>query len=308
MLQCYKLTADYTKGEGKMQNKNIIIVLIVCIAAVLLAVIVGMFTFIMYTRSSESVAQVSETPITMTASPTEAVSTPAPPSTLYVTNVNNSIYLRQTPDDNGTILTTIPLGSAVEMINNENNGFTRIKYNNIEGYSKTEYLTADPTAANQVPANQAPSNPQYPSSSLTAIVDTMYVTNVKNSIYLREGGSDNAGIITTIPLGASVGYIADLGNGFYKVSYNGQMGYSKAQYLTTRSPYSSYYDGNTYMRVTGVKNSIYLRRTPSAQSDNICEIPVGARVVYISRYNDSFYKISYGGSVGYATAQYLTFE
>lgn len=284
-----------------MKNKtNILIVLIICVSALLVALIVGVVTFILYTNSYQNKKVESTAAPVTTAIASAPVQTAAP--ILYVTNVNNSISLRQFPDENGAILTTIPLGAAVEMINIENNGFTHIKYNNIEGYSKTMYLTSD---ANGV--YQQPSIPdvQTPSSSLTRVIDTMYVTNVENAIYLRTGASENADIITTIPLDAAVGFITDIGNGFYKISYNGQMGYSKAKYLTYRSPVS--YD-TRYMRVTGVKHSIYLRKTPSENSVNICEIPVGTRVIFIERYNDYYYRIRYNGMVGYATSAYLTFE
>lgn len=285
------------------KNNNILLVLIISIAAFLVAIIIGMITFIVYTNSYQNkTAESTATPIASAAA-TE-VPTQSPPSILYVTNVQNSIYLRQTPDENGTILTTIPLGAAVDLIKNEHNGFTHIRYNGTEGYSKTEYLTADPNASYQRPV---PQNNQYPVSSLTAVIDTMYVANVQDSIYLRTAASENASIITTIPLGAAVGFITDMGNGFYKISYNGQMGYSKAMYL--RYGTSSYRSPNSsYMRVTGVKYSIYLRETPSQNSVNICEIPVGSRVEYLGSYNNTYYKIRYNGITGYATAAYLTFE
>ena len=61
------------------------------------------------------------------------------------------------------------------------------------------------------------------------------------------------------------------------------------------------------MRVSGVENSIYLRKAPSDAIDGnvICEIPVGSAVEYISNANGKYYKIRWNGQVGYATAAYL---
>lgn len=40
--------------------------------------------------------------------------------------------------------------------------------------------------------------------------------------------------ICTIPWGEPVGYIEDVTNGFYKIKYKGQIGYAKAEYLTSQ--------------------------------------------------------------------------
>ncbi|MBQ3021779.1 MAG: SH3 domain-containing protein [Clostridia bacterium] len=61
---------------------------------------------------------------------------------------------------------------------------------------------------------------------------TMYVANVKNSVYLRSEPIENeSNIITTIPVGSTVRYLGNGGNGFYKISYGGYTGYSKSAYL-----------------------------------------------------------------------------
>lgn len=64
------------------------------------------------------------------------------------------------------------------------------------------------------------------------------------------------------------------------------------------------------MTVVNVKHSIYLRSTPSEASDSniITEIPLGATVTYLGTPNSTFYKISYGGTVGYSKQIYLAFN
>lgn len=68
--------------------------------------------------------------------------------------------------------------------------------------------------------------------------------------------------------------------------------------------------GPITMTVTNVKYAIYLRSTPSEASDAniIMEIPVGSKVTYLDTPNNTFYKISYGGTVGYSKQIYLTFD
>lgn len=62
--------------------------------------------------------------------------------------------------------------------------------------------------------------------------DTYYVVNCKTSIYLREAPSTDANVLHEIPLGSAVSYVEDAKNGFAKIIYNGQTGYSLQVYLS----------------------------------------------------------------------------
>ena len=85
------------------------------------------------------------------------------------------------------------------------------------------------------------------------------VFNVQNSIYLRKYAEENSENICTIPWGEPVGYIEDVTNGFYKIKYKGQIGYAKAEYLTSTDPHV-YTGGNPIYHISGVQNSVYLRK------------------------------------------------
>ena len=114
---------------------------------------------------------------------------------------------------------------------------------------------------------------------------------------------ENSENICTIPWGEPVGYIEDVTNGFYKIKYKGQIGYAKAEYLTSTDPHV-YTGGNPIYHISGVQNSVYLRKTPSEPAEYICEIPVGAAVEYLGSYN-GYDKVYYNGMVGYVTSAYV---
>lgn len=61
--------------------------------------------------------------------------------------------------------------------------------------------------------------------------NTMTVVNCDEWISLRVSPSTEAERIVTIPLGERVEFISTASNGFYKVSYNGHIGYALASYL-----------------------------------------------------------------------------
>ena len=75
--------------------------------------------------------------------------------------------------------------------------------------------------------------------------------------------------------------------------------YVPAPAQTTTYGYETYY-------VVNCKQSITLRTSPSTEAGEICQIPLGAAVSYISAASNGFYYISYNGNTGYALASYLS--
>lgn len=133
---------------------------------------------------------------------------------------------------------------------------------------------------------------------------TYYVVNCDEYITLRNSPSTSAGEITKIPLGKAVGYIENAGNGFYKINYNGAVGYALASYLSPKKQSS----GTRTARVVNAESFITLRNSPSTSADEIIKIPAGASVTYLGNASDDFYKISYNGLVGYGLKSYLSVE
>ena len=188
-----------------------------------------------------------------------------------------------------------------------------------EPTEKPKEITATPTpeAVQEKPVSTPePEVKEQPVQQKTPQYVTYYVVNCKQSITLRPGPDVSSGEICQIPLGAAVSYIESAENGFYKINYNGKTGYSLASYLSTSKPSAgaSYvavpaqtttYGYETYY-VVNCKQSITLRTSPSTEAGEICQIPLGSAVSYISAASNGFYYISYNGNTGYALASYLS--
>lgn len=281
------------------KNNNLLIILIAVLSVLVVAALVSCILFAtgifsLSDQNTESAtAVITNSPTTAaTALPTsnEVVQT-----TMYVANVKNSIYFRSAPtEDSGNIICEIPLASPVGFIENTDAIFAKVRYNEQSGWVKREYLSSvQPTAEPVVIDN--------------TIKYTLYVANVKNSIYLRSTPAEISGnILGEIPLGNAVGYISEADGPFVKVNYNGTIGYCKSEYLSHTAP-STYSSGGSTMHVVNVKHSIYLRSAPVEESGNIiCEIPVGSAVTFLENANGTFYKISWNGQVGYSKSEYLS--
>lgn len=237
-----------------------------------------------------------------TATPTPVTSQQTTPQNqyviYYVVNCKQSITLRPQPDVNSGEITQIPLGSAVSYVEAAENGFYKVIYNGSTGYALASYLSAT-----------KPSETATSGQINTADYETYYVVNCKQSITLRPQPDVNSGEITQIPLGAAVSYVKAAENGFYQVIYNENTGYALASYLSATKPtvstsnntvsYETYY-------VVNCKQSITLRPQPDVNSGEICQIPLGAAVSFISTASNGFYYISYNGNTGYSLASYLS--
>ena len=247
-------------------------------------------------------------------------------SGMVYTSPEASTNIYEEPDSGSRVLMQLAKDASVTFVSLAKDGFYRVNANGNIGYIQSDRLvdknlatqapasTASPTAAPQTVIVQQDNRQAPPptvqhatGSSDVSVKSTMYIVNVNDSVYLRKYAEENTDHFCTIPLGSAVGYIEDVGNGFYKVKYEGTIGYVKSQYLSYYSPHyrSSGSTSSSVMYVSGVKNSIYLRKTPTDPAEYICEIPVGAAVNYLSDAGNGYYKISYNGYVGYATAQYL---
>ncbi len=167
--------------------------------------------------------------------------------------------------------------------------------------------TVMPTAT-PVPIITATPMPQVPAANNTDFYTTMYVVNCNESITLRTSPRTSASEICQIPLGAAVSYVETAGNGFYKIIYNGKTGYSLASYLDTyyhESARNAATYVNDYLTVINCNESITLRTSPSTSASEICQIPLGATVIFMDFADNGFYKVSYNNNVGYALASYL---
>ena len=135
-------------------------------------------------------------------------------TTLYVVNCNESISLRESPSTSAPSLMQIPLGAAVSYISTASDGFYYISYLGTNGYALASYLSPDDT-----------------SGTSTHAQNIYKVVNCNEWITLRTSPSTSASEIVKIPLGATVRFLDSAPDGFYKVEYDGHVGYALASYL-----------------------------------------------------------------------------
>ncbi len=248
--------------------------------------------------------------------------TPAPtqdPNTnlAQVTTLSGSLNLRKSASSGATILTTIPKGEKVTVLE-KGSTWCKVIYLGKTGYVMTQYLTfleptptpsptptptptPDPSVSTEPPAQSTTPPPTATPAPSTAIVNTQ-----SGSLNLRatQGGS----IIGRIPMAATVS-VQEKGDTWSKVTYGGQTGYVMTVYLKFPS------DGTptpvpgtiTVAYVNTTSGSLNLRSEGKPGAQILSRIPQYAEVNLLEK-GVTWSKVSYGGQTGYVMTSYLGFR
>lgn len=243
-------------------------------------------------------------------------------TTNYIVNCKESVSMHVEPDVTSEDPWQVPLGAEVSLVENTGNGFCKIIYGGNTGYVFSAYLSKEKPAAAQPEVEPAPIQPAPAQTAPIQFAPvqsadaqpisyvTYYVVNCNESITLRPAPNVNSGEICQIPLGSAVSFVETAANGFYKIIYNGNTGYSLASYLSTekadsapvKNTVSSSYD--TYY-VSYCSQSITLRSAPDVYASEICQISLGSAVGVVQAADNGFYYVQYNGNFGYALASFL---
>lgn len=155
------------------------------------------------------------------ASPTPPAGTGPTGSATATTDVN----LRSGPDVTAPVLFLVPGGSTVTVIGSISNGYSAASYQGIAGWVATEYLTEVVAPAPEPNPPTAPGPVKTPEAG----TGTAYTTTELN---LRDGPSANQPVLAVMPAGAAVSLTGVTEAGFYRVIYNGQVGWAAVDYLS----------------------------------------------------------------------------
>ncbi|TCI28963.1 hypothetical protein EVJ33_11215 [Exiguobacterium sp. SL-10] len=203
--------------------------------------------------------------------------------------MNTSILnVRSSTSTASQIVGKLTKGSVVTVYSTSNN-WAQIDFNGQKRYVSASYLSLK-SASNQETAQ--------PSKEYIA----------QENVNVRVSRTTSSSVITTIPKGSTVTYLASYGatGSWLKVSYNGKTGYVAARYFTIKDS-STVVQQSTSVNYAA-KATVNLRSGTSTTASIIGSVPKGSIVSYISSHgaSGSWMKIKYNGKTGYVAAAYFT--
>lgn len=185
----------------------------------------------------------------------------------------SAISLRTTADWSSNILINIPEGEKVSIDENSltQDGFYKVTYGGKTGWMKLSYF------------------------SKTPVLQTYYSASQVN---LRKSASWNSSIVGTVPTNAKVTInTSTKTDNFYKVNYNGMIGWMKLNYFATKPTLEDVY----------AKSSINLRSAASWDSAIAYSIKEGDKAsLNNTTGKDGFYQITVNGKVGWMKESYFS--
>ena len=220
--------------------------------------------------------------------------------------VNDSdVRIRDRASTGGNILGTASRGASVSVIGIDN-GWYKVSAQGHTGYMRSDYITLGNGSSSSSASSSGSSGSSSGSSSSgkAGIVTGNYVN-------FRTGPSISSSVIRVLSKGTSVSVLEEI-SGWYKLTYNGTTGYMSSQYVSTSSSASAVSSSGsssvseTAMDETGkvTGNYVNFRSGPSTAYKVIATLPRNTEIKVVAKAG-SWYKISYNGSTGYMSADYV---
>lgn len=138
---------------------------------------------------------------------------------VYTTDIVN---MRKEPNENGELIDTLPLGTALTRVATTADGWSKLDYNNKECYVKSDYLSTEQP--------QIPEESQEPQQSASGIAEGTEVL-LSDTVNVRASMSETADKVGTAFAGEKVTVIMSYAEGWTKVNWNGTTGYIKTEFL-----------------------------------------------------------------------------
>ncbi len=182
------------------------------------------------------------------------------------------VNLRSGPGTGNDVLLVIPNGATVNSTGPAQSGFTPVTYAGVAGWAASQYLDG--------------------SAGLGS------ATVVDANLNLRSGPGTTYSVLSVIPRGSTVTLTAPLQNGFYGVAFDGVSGFASSAYLQV----------DTNRTATVFDGALNLRSGPGTAYPVLLVLPDGATVTITGGLQAGFYPVTYNGTAGFASADYLRID
>lgn len=234
-------------------------------------------------------------------------------------STTDALNMRSGPGTGYTIITTVANGNTVEIMGDPQNGYYPARYGGNKGWMHGTWLTGSGSSTPApTPAPSEPAPAPGGSSNLGPGVNARTTTRLN----LRTEANTSSTIITTLVNGATVSITGEAQNGFYPVQYGQNSGWMHGEWLTAEGagdpgPPSeapapnpdapgSVGIGDTVLSEMTVSVGLYLREGPGTNYNPITVMPGGATVQVMGEPQSGWYPLSFHGTKGWASADYLT--
>ncbi|MDD2969944.1 MAG: SH3 domain-containing protein [Lachnospiraceae bacterium] len=177
------------------------------------------------TVSDNSTEQAAATEVSSNeAEITEPVAEQASASTTEIVETTDTVNVRSSDSETADKIGKAPKGERYTRLESKENGWSRIMFEEQEGFIKSDYLKVvetQETAAETVEAEEQTQEAEATQGNV----------RVKETVNVRNAASETADKLGVAYQGDEFGLIMEQADGWTKIDYKGQTGYIKSEFL-----------------------------------------------------------------------------
>ena len=154
--------------------------------------------------------------------------TPVNETVTATTKVN----VRASDSENADRIGQVEAGTTLTRYETRDNGWSKIDFNGQEGYIKSEFLQAQAPAETPAETPAATETEQTEETTQTESTgQTGGKVTVKEAVRVRGSASTDGDVLGSVYQGETFDLIMEQADGWCKISYNGQTGYIKSEFV-----------------------------------------------------------------------------
>ena len=203
-----------------------------------------------------------------------------------------NLNFRNSASTSSSIITTIPMNTTVEILDDSIPGWYKIEYKGVTGYVSSEYIFISSGNIDE-DTNEEPS---------TSSEEGVTSANVN----FRNSASTSSSVIATIPKDTTIKIIDKSTSGWYKIEYKGVTGYVSSEYVTINGSDTNDSTNKPSTEEGVTSANLNFRTSASTSSSIIATIPKDTTIKIIDKSTSGWYKVEYNGATGYVSSEYVT--
>ena len=171
----------------------------------------------------------------------------------------------------------------------------------------TPVLNSDMVFANNIDETSVQN--EYARNKVESMNTTGKVNVNSNTVLnIRSQPNTNSSVKGKMKRGSVVKITGKVNNGWYKIKYNGIVGYASSKYitLTTNQSQSSNTQASTKGKVNTTTANLNLRKNPTKKASITGKLAPGTVVDVLEKESNGWYYINNNGKKGYVDGTYIT--
>jgi len=217
---------------------------------------------------------------------TPAAETPGSDTVIATLKTTGAINMRSGASTSHSVIRTLAANTSVEVLENQANGWSRVKHNGTNGFIRSDLLSASGSSSAQ---------PAQPITLMTT-----------GTVNMRSGPSTSSSVIRTLSPNTSI-EVTGTQNEWSSVKHNGTNGFIRTDLLSaTGSPSSSPAPSSGAVIATlRTVTEVNLRSGPSTSHERIRVLPANTSVDVIENHANGWSSVKHNGTSGFIRSDLL---